>query len=522
VGAAVSDATGAELGTCAGIFTDDPTGEVEWLDVELATGGRVIVPVDDATEVSGAVRVGYARAVVLDAPRMSAVDRLSVEDEQRLRDHYGTSKTPKTPLAAKSPAGTGKLLPALGAAALAGTGAAVAGTLLQRALAGEGTAPSSGRGRRSGGSPGRPAPRSSAPSRSSALLAAAPAVTSTARAGLRAGARAGARAGSQVGRAPGRAAGAAASAAHQLASRGSSKGQGSTPSPGGWLAAVPALAPALGAVTGRKPAAAKAAGAVPALSSALGAVTGRKPAAAKAAGALPALSSALGAVTGRKPAAAKAAGAVPALSSALGAVTGRKPSGSTKPSAGPTAVVHRAGTAARAAGASVRTAGTAVRSAGAGAAARTAGRAARTAGGVGAAGRAGAARAARGVTPSRSPRSRGRWALAVVDHLPYGAAAWALEAGKLSSTGVGKLGRTATAGVVEPVVHGVQGVGATARTLAHLVQVALVVGAGYVLGARAGRDRYEQIRQQASALAERPQVQQVRQRVQQKLPGSSS
>jgi hypothetical protein len=37
--------------------------------------------------------------------------------------------------------------------------------------------------------------------------------------------------------------------------------------------------------------------------------------------------------------------------------------------------------------------------------------------------------------------------------------------------------------------------------------------AGYVLGARAGRERYEQLKQKASQLAQRPQVKQVTQRL---------
>jgi hypothetical protein len=43
---------------------------------------------------------------------------------------------------------------------------------------------------------------------------------------------------------------------------------------------------------------------------------------------------------------------------------------------------------------------------------------------------------------------------------------------------------------------------------------ALTLGVGYVLGNRAGRERYDQLKQSAAKLAQRPEVQQARERVQ--------
>ncbi len=43
---------------------------------------------------------------------------------------------------------------------------------------------------------------------------------------------------------------------------------------------------------------------------------------------------------------------------------------------------------------------------------------------------------------------------------------------------------------------------------------ALTLGVGYVLGSRAGRERYDQLKQSAAKLAQRPEVQQARERVQ--------
>ena len=41
----------------------------------------------------------------------------------------------------------------------------------------------------------------------------------------------------------------------------------------------------------------------------------------------------------------------------------------------------------------------------------------------------------------------------------------------------------------------------------------IALGAGYVLGTRAGRERYEQIKRAAASAAQRPEVQQVRDRL---------
>ena len=46
--------------------------------------------------------------------------------------------------------------------------------------------------------------------------------------------------------------------------------------------------------------------------------------------------------------------------------------------------------------------------------------------------------------------------------------------------------------------------------------------AGYVLGARAGRERYEQIRTQAQRLAGDPRVQQAKEKAQEKVTEATS
>ena len=52
------------------------------------------------------------------------------------------------------------------------------------------------------------------------------------------------------------------------------------------------------------------------------------------------------------------------------------------------------------------------------------------------------------------------------------------------------------------------------RKLMGKITAALTLGVGYVLGSRAGRQGYEQLKQSAAKLAQRPEVQQARQRVQ--------
>ncbi len=59
-----------------------------------------------------------------------------------------------------------------------------------------------------------------------------------------------------------------------------------------------------------------------------------------------------------------------------------------------------------------------------------------------------------------------------------------------------------------------------------LVKNTLILGVGYVLGAQAGRPRYEQLKEQATKLLQRPEVKQAGDRakdaVAQKLPGNGA
>jgi hypothetical protein len=88
---------------------------------------------------------------------------------------------------------------------------------------------------------------------------------------------------------------------------------------------------------------------------------------------------------------------------------------------------------------------------------------------------------------------------------------------------------TTTAETASATVAGITGAAEsiydTWRTTMGLLKNAVILGAGYVLGTRAGREQYELIKAKANEVAQRPAVQQATGRVKgavtQKLPGAS-
>ena len=85
----VSDRTGQALGRCVGVFADTATGVAEWLDVEVEGGGRRFIPALEATDTDGSVRVRFSRDEVLAAPTVGDDDQLSKAEELELYRHYG-------------------------------------------------------------------------------------------------------------------------------------------------------------------------------------------------------------------------------------------------------------------------------------------------------------------------------------------------------------------------------------------------------------------------------------------------
>ena len=85
------DASGDKIGTIEEIYLDAQSGEPEWALVNTGLFGTksTFVPLQEATEEDGSVRVPYEKAQVKDAPQMDADGELSQEDESALYSHYG-------------------------------------------------------------------------------------------------------------------------------------------------------------------------------------------------------------------------------------------------------------------------------------------------------------------------------------------------------------------------------------------------------------------------------------------------
>lgn len=88
VGKTVIDRDGAEIGACTGVFADDATDLPEWVWVELG-GASVFVPLLDAIESGGVVRVAVVHADVVAAPPVGDSGRVSQMEEAALYRHYG-------------------------------------------------------------------------------------------------------------------------------------------------------------------------------------------------------------------------------------------------------------------------------------------------------------------------------------------------------------------------------------------------------------------------------------------------
>jgi hypothetical protein len=82
------DRDGAEIGTCTQIFTDDTTGVPEWATADVG-GATAFIPLVDAVEAGGHVRVAVRQVDVADAPLVGDVRHVSEDEEERLYRHYG-------------------------------------------------------------------------------------------------------------------------------------------------------------------------------------------------------------------------------------------------------------------------------------------------------------------------------------------------------------------------------------------------------------------------------------------------
>ncbi len=91
----VVDCDGHRIGTVIDVYYDAETDQPGWalLDLSDAGGDTSFVPVADAREEAGGIRVPYDRARVLRAPGMPPSGRLWPQDEAALYRYYDLAYT---------------------------------------------------------------------------------------------------------------------------------------------------------------------------------------------------------------------------------------------------------------------------------------------------------------------------------------------------------------------------------------------------------------------------------------------
>ena len=91
-GKLVVDRDGAAIGTVTQIYSDDATGLPEWATIRLGEA-TVFLPLLDAEEADGQVRVQVKRDDVAKAPMVGPGRRISEQEEERLYRYYGIDFT---------------------------------------------------------------------------------------------------------------------------------------------------------------------------------------------------------------------------------------------------------------------------------------------------------------------------------------------------------------------------------------------------------------------------------------------
>jgi sporulation protein YlmC with PRC-barrel domain len=90
-GETLYDRDGEKIGTVDEIYLDADSGAPEWALVSTGLFGtkRTFVPVSDATESDGGLRVPFDKATLKDAPTIEPDGQLSRSEEAELYRHYG-------------------------------------------------------------------------------------------------------------------------------------------------------------------------------------------------------------------------------------------------------------------------------------------------------------------------------------------------------------------------------------------------------------------------------------------------
>jgi uncharacterized protein (TIGR02271 family) len=89
------DSDGSKIGSIDEIYMDAETGKPEWLAVKTGMFGSKVsfVPITEASESNGDVRLPYDKDQVKDAPQAEADGELSQDEEAALYSHYGLNYT---------------------------------------------------------------------------------------------------------------------------------------------------------------------------------------------------------------------------------------------------------------------------------------------------------------------------------------------------------------------------------------------------------------------------------------------
>ena len=96
--ATVVDSDGDKIGRVGQIFVDTQTGRPNWATVKTGFFGtsESFVPLDQADEVNGDLRVPYSKDVVKDAPRIDTDTDLTQSEEDDLYAYYERLGMPRT------------------------------------------------------------------------------------------------------------------------------------------------------------------------------------------------------------------------------------------------------------------------------------------------------------------------------------------------------------------------------------------------------------------------------------------
>jgi len=89
----LTDSSGSKIGSIEEIYLDTETNEPEWALVHTGLFGtkQTFVPIRDASEADGSLRVPFSKDQVKDAPKVDPDGQLSQRDEAELYRHYGMS-----------------------------------------------------------------------------------------------------------------------------------------------------------------------------------------------------------------------------------------------------------------------------------------------------------------------------------------------------------------------------------------------------------------------------------------------